>query len=72
MSHLFYYCRFPPSVANRVIETDGPLPDETIDEWMNRCQREAELRTAKKSLREIASEVGVSTATVHRQLKKVA
>jgi len=31
-----------------------------------------ELRTAKKSLREIASEVGVSIATVHRELKKVA
>ena len=31
-----------------------------------------ELRTAKKSIRQIASEVGVSTATVHRQLKKVA
>ena len=31
-----------------------------------------ELRTAKKSIREIASEVGVSTATVHRELKKVA
>ena len=31
-----------------------------------------ELRTATKSIREIASEVGVSTATVHRQLKKVA
>ena len=31
-----------------------------------------ELRSAKKSLQEIASEVGVSIATVHRQLKKVA
>ena len=31
-----------------------------------------ELRTAKKSIRQIASEVGVSTATVHRELKKVA
>jgi DNA invertase Pin-like site-specific DNA recombinase len=31
-----------------------------------------ELRTATKSIREIASEVSVSTATVHRQLKKVA
>ena len=31
-----------------------------------------ELRSAKKSIREIASEGGVSTATVHRQLKKVA
>jgi DNA invertase Pin-like site-specific DNA recombinase len=31
-----------------------------------------ELRTAKKSLKEIASEVGVSIATVHRELKKVA
>ena len=31
-----------------------------------------ELRTAKKSIRAIASEVGVSTATVHRQLKMVA
>ena len=31
-----------------------------------------ELRTAKKTIRQIASEVGVSTATVHRQLKKVA
>ena len=31
-----------------------------------------ELRTAKKTIREIASEVGVSTATVHRELKKVA
>ena len=31
-----------------------------------------ELRNDKKSIREIASEVGVSTATVHRQLKKVA
>ena len=31
-----------------------------------------ELRSAKKSLREIASEVGVSIATVHRELKKVA
>ena len=31
-----------------------------------------ELRTAKKSIRDIASEVGVSTATVHRELKKVA
>ena len=31
-----------------------------------------ELRTAKKSIREIASEVGVSIATVHRELKKVA
>ena len=31
-----------------------------------------ELRSAKKSIREIASEVGVSTATVHRQLKMVA
>ena len=31
-----------------------------------------ELRSAKKSIRAIASEVGVSTATVHRQLKKVA
>ena len=31
-----------------------------------------ELRSAKKSLKEIASEVGVSIATVHRELKKVA
>ena len=31
-----------------------------------------ELRSAKKPLREIASEVGVSIATVHRELKKVA
>ena len=31
-----------------------------------------ELRSAKKSLREIASEVGVSIATFHRELKKVA
>ena len=31
-----------------------------------------ELRTAKKSLKEISSEVGVSIATVHRELKKVA
>lgn len=31
-----------------------------------------ELRSAKKSLQEIASEVGVSIATVHRELKKVA
>ena len=31
-----------------------------------------ELRSAKKSIREIASEVGVSTATVQRELKKVA
>ena len=31
-----------------------------------------ELRTAKKSIRAIASEVGVSTATVQRELKKVA
>ena len=31
-----------------------------------------ELRNDKKSLREIASEVGVSIATVHRELKKVA
>ena len=31
-----------------------------------------ELRTAKKSIRQIASEVGVSTATVQRELKKVA
>ena len=31
-----------------------------------------ELRNDKKSIREIASEVGVSTATVHRELKKVA
>ena len=31
-----------------------------------------ELRNDKKSLREIASEVGVSTATVQRELKKVA
>ena len=31
-----------------------------------------ELRSANRSIREIASEVGVSTATVHRQLKKVA
>jgi len=31
-----------------------------------------ELRSAKKSLREIASEVGVSIATVHQELKKVA
>ena len=31
-----------------------------------------ELRTATKSIRQIASEVGVSTATVHRQLKMVA
>jgi len=31
-----------------------------------------ELRSAKKSIREIASEVGVSIATVHRELKKVA
>jgi DNA invertase Pin-like site-specific DNA recombinase len=31
-----------------------------------------ELRSEKKSIREIASEVGVSTATVHRQMKKVA
>ena len=31
-----------------------------------------ELRSAKKSLREIASEVGVSITTVHRELKKVA
>ena len=31
-----------------------------------------ELRNDKKSIRQIASEVGVSTATVHRQLKKVA
>ena len=31
-----------------------------------------ELRNDKKSLREIASEVGVSVATIHRELKKVA
>ena len=31
-----------------------------------------ELRTAKNSIRAIASEVGVSTATVQRELKKVA
>ena len=31
-----------------------------------------ELRSAKKSIREIASEVDVSTATVQRELKKVA
>ena len=31
-----------------------------------------ELRNEKKSLREIASEVGVSIATIHRELKKVA
>ncbi len=31
-----------------------------------------ELRTAKKSIRAIASEVGVSTATVQRELKRVA
>ena len=31
-----------------------------------------ELRNDKKSLREIASEVGVSIATVHRELKKAA
>lgn len=31
-----------------------------------------ELRSVKKSLKEIASEVGVSIATVHRELKKVA
>ena len=31
-----------------------------------------ELRTAKKTIRQIASEVGVSIATVHRQLKMVA
>ena len=31
-----------------------------------------ELRNDMKSIRQIASEVGVSTATVHRQLKKVA
>ena len=31
-----------------------------------------ELRNDKKSIRQIASEVGVSTATVHRQLKMVA
>ena len=31
-----------------------------------------ELRTANKSIRQIASEVGVSTATVQRELKKVA
>ena len=31
-----------------------------------------ELRNEKKSIREIVSEVGVSTATIHRQLKKVA
>ena len=31
-----------------------------------------DLRTAKKTIRQIASEVGVSTATVHRELKKVA
>ena len=31
-----------------------------------------ELRTAKKTIRAIASEVGVSTATVQRELKKVA
>ena len=31
-----------------------------------------ELRNDKKSIREIASEVGVSTATVQRELKKVA
>ena len=31
-----------------------------------------ELRSEKKPLREIASEVGVSIATVHRELKKVA
>ena len=31
-----------------------------------------ELRTAKKSIRAIASEVGVSTATIQRELKKVA
>ena len=37
-------------MANRVIETDGPLPDETIDEWMDRCQREAELRTEMVSV----------------------
>ena len=30
------------------------------------------LRNERKSIRQIASEVGVSTATVHRQLKKVA
>ena len=31
-----------------------------------------ELRNDKKSIRDIASEVGVSTATVQRELKKVA
>jgi len=31
-----------------------------------------ELRTEKKSIRAIASEVGVSTATVQRELKRVA
>ena len=31
-----------------------------------------ELRNSKKSIRAIASEVGVSTATVQRELKKVA
>ena len=31
-----------------------------------------ELKTAKNSIRAIASEVGVSTATVQRELKKVA
>ena len=31
-----------------------------------------ELRFGKKSIRKISSEVGVSTATVHRELKKVA
>ena len=31
-----------------------------------------ELRNDKKSIRQIASEVGVSTATVQRELKKVA
>jgi IS30 family transposase len=30
------------------------------------------LRSAKKSLRKIAPEVGVSIAIVHRELKKVA
>jgi hypothetical protein len=50
MSCIFYYCRFPPSLANCVIETDGPLLDKTIDEWMDRCQREAELRTEMGSV----------------------
>jgi IS30 family transposase len=31
-----------------------------------------ELRNIKKTIRAIASEVGVSTATVQRELKKVA